>query len=93
MYDACPACGLVYTRDYGYFVGAMYASYAFGLLSTAYWIPMLVMGVSPFLVVGVPLVHLVLQMPLTFRYSRVAWLHIDHGFDPDVAQASAGPAR
>lgn len=89
MYPTCRVCGLVYEREEGYFYGAMYASYAFGLLSTAYWLPMLLMGVNPFLVVGIPAVHLILQIPLTFRYSRVAWLYVDHGFDPTEAQLAS----
>lgn len=85
----CPACGLVFVREYGYFVGAMYASYFIGIISTAYWIPLLLMGVSPWLVIGIPLVHLTLQIPLSFRYGRIIWLYIDHGFDPDWARPEA----
>lgn len=82
MHERCSPCGLEFEREPGYFLGAMYASYAFGLLTTAYWLPMLLIGVSPLWVIGIPTVHLVLQVPLSFRYSRVAWLYIDHGFDP-----------
>ena len=84
MRERCNMCGLVYQREYGYFYGAMYASYAFGLLTTAYWIPMLVMGVNPVLVVLIPTLHLILQIPITFRYSRVLWLYLDHAFDPEA---------
>lgn len=82
MYPSCSVCGLEYEREEGYFVGAMYASYAFGLVTTAYWLPMLLLGVNPVLVVLIPTVHLILQIPLSFRYSRVLWLYVDHGFDP-----------
>ena len=82
---ACPVCGLVFERETGYFVGAMYASYAFGLVTTAYWLPLLLLGAPTWLVIGLPTAHLILQTPLTFRYSRVIWLHLDHGFDPTAA--------
>ncbi|MBI2766190.1 MAG: DUF983 domain-containing protein [Chloroflexi bacterium] len=82
MYEKCSVCGLVYQREYGYFYGAMYASYAFGFLTTFYWLPMLLLGVSPIWVIGLPTVQLIVQAPLAFRYSRVIWLHIDHRFDP-----------
>ena len=92
MYPTCRVCGLVYEREPGYFIGAMYASYAFGLLTTAYWLPMLLLGVNPFLVVIIPTVHLILQIPLCFRYSRVIWLHVDHNFDPTEGQQAKEPA-
>lgn len=82
MRPSCSACGLVYQREFGYFYGAMYASYGLGLLTTAYWIPMLMMGVNPVWVVLLPSIQLFLQIPLTFRYSRVIWLYLDHRFDP-----------
>src|SRR6185295_15533099 len=31
MNDACPECGLVFEREPGYFVGAMYVSYAMAI--------------------------------------------------------------
>ncbi|MCC7364205.1 MAG: hypothetical protein IT303_07505 [Dehalococcoidia bacterium] len=90
--ERCTVCGLVYQREYGYFYGAMYASYAFGLVTTAYWIPMLVLGVNPVLVVLIPTVHLILQIPMTFRYSRVIWLYLDHRFDPEAMPGTGGGA-
>lgn len=94
MYDDCPVCGLVYRREYGYFYGAMYASYFFGLVTTAYWIPMLMMGVHWGWVIGLPIAQLVIQIPVTFRYSRVIWLYIDHTFDPLIVdEPAAGEQR
>ncbi len=81
----CPVCGLVYEREAGYFIGAMYASYAFGFVSTAYWLPLLLLGAHPAIVLIPPIVQLIAQTPLTFRYSRVLWLHLDHGFDPTTS--------
>jgi hypothetical protein len=63
----------------------MYASYFFGLVTTAYWFPMLLLGVNPWLVVIIPTIHLIAQIPISFRYSRVIWLQVDHGFDPENA--------
>jgi uncharacterized protein (DUF983 family) len=83
MYPVCGVCGLKYEREEGYFFGAMYASYAFGLVTTAYWLPLLLLGVSPLWVLLPPAIQLVLQIPLSFRYSRVIWLHLDHSFDPE----------
>lgn len=82
MRERCRVCGLQFEREPGYFYGAMYLSYGFAFLSSAYWIVLLVMGVNPWLVVLLPTVQIILQIPLTFRYSRVAWLALDHAFDP-----------
>jgi uncharacterized protein (DUF983 family) len=87
-HESCPVCGLVYEREPGYFVGALYASYFFSFGTTLYWLPMLFMGVNPWLVVALPAVHLLLQTPITFRYARVIWLHIDHRFDPEALAAN-----
>lgn len=58
------------------------ASYEFGLLTTGYWLPMLLLGVNPAIIMTVPTVHLLVQTPFAFRYSRVIWLHVDHWLDP-----------
>jgi uncharacterized protein (DUF983 family) len=81
--DNCPKCDLHFNREPGYFVGALYASYALSLLLAApvavalWW-------------VGVPAgwnalavaVWILLWSPWIVRISRVAWLHMDQRFDP-----------
>jgi uncharacterized protein (DUF983 family) len=79
----CPACGLRFEREPGYFTGAMYLSYGVALLATApVWLVMVWFGRSlgeVLLVVG-PL--LIAGSPWLFRYARVLWLHLDQAFDP-----------
>src|SRR5713226_9343152 len=43
MYERCPVCGLKYHREQGYFIGAMYVSYAlaippFLIMVTGLWL-------------------------------------------------------
>ena len=90
MRERCTVCDFRFERGPGYFVGAMYASYFFGLVSTAYWLPMLLAGVSPLWVIGVPLAHLVVQSPISFRYARVIWMHVDYHFDEDKSEKPFG---
>jgi hypothetical protein len=83
MNRTCPVCGIAFEREAGYFLGAMYFSYA-----------MAVAAVTPLVVAGLvfdwsfPLIgalagaELVVLAPLVFRYSRVIWLHFDQRFDP-----------
>jgi hypothetical protein len=74
----------------------MYISYTLAFVTTSYWIVLLVMGVNPFIVVLLPAIQIILMIPLTFRYSRVAWLAIDHALDPGHGHKwhddDAGPA-
>ncbi len=84
MNPQCPVCGLVFERESGYFVGAMYASYTIGvalvlpvalaLILIAGW------GVVP--VTAIALVETALVMPLAYRWARVFWLHLDFAFFP-----------
>ena len=78
MYEHCPHCGLRYEIEPGYFIGAMYVSYAVsGGVA-------LVLGFSLFYLFGDPdgwvyTVVIVLAMliisPVNFRISRIVWLH------------------
>jgi len=80
MHERCAVCGLVYEREQGYFVGAIYLNYAatvavaLGTVLLLDWTVGLTLRQQ--LVVGITLVTLV---PLAFfRYSRSLWLAVDH---------------
>lgn len=84
MRRECPACELVYDRGAGYFTGAMYASYTIGIFGTLpVWMGMLVAGASLGAVLAAGIGLVVLLMPVSFHYSRVAWLHVDCYFHPE----------
>ena len=79
MRDPCPACGLRYEREQGYFVGAIYVNYA---LTTAVTLGSVLgldaavgLSLAQQLALGITLGALV---PLVFfRYARSLWLAID----------------
>jgi hypothetical protein len=80
MLERCPVCGLVYEREQGYFVGAIYLNYAVTAGSAVGAILLLDWAVGLTLTqqlgLGVTLCALV---PLAFfRYSRSLWLSLDH---------------
>jgi len=83
MNPACPACGLAFEREQGYFLGAMYYSYAISIAACA---PVAVLGwwagwgMTTVAVAGIAAI--LLAAPFGFRYSRVLWLHMDQAFDP-----------
>jgi uncharacterized protein (DUF983 family) len=92
MNDACPACGLLLQREEGYFLGAMYISYAASVaLMAALFFPAsaLLPDWDSYLVA---LLTTVLYLPLTpvvFRYSRVLWIYLDRAIDPHGALAGS----
>jgi len=92
MNDPCPVCGLLFQREEGYFLGAMYVSYFFSsgiyLVLHALWSILrddwfsyatMFRAMATFL----PLV------PLIFRYSRFVWIYLDRDACP--TDFSAGP--
>lgn len=94
MNKTCPSCGLLYEREPGFFMGAAYVAYSFGVgLFIASFVAWHVLGLSiadhvtVFLTVYV--VMLLLAVPLMFRYSRVLFLYLFGGVkhDPQAIQA------
>ena len=84
MYRYCTHCQLLYQREPGYFLGAMYISYGMAMgLSVPLVVILLIFGslsIHAFLVVL--LLTLVLLSPVLFRYSRILWMHWDQYWDP-----------
>ena len=85
MHDRCPACGLHFNREPGYFLGAMYISYGLGLalifaFGAALWL------LTSWRITTIALWACVLFVPfapmLTFL-SRVLWIYLDQAMDPE----------
>lgn len=84
MNPQCPVCDLRFEREAGYFIGAMYFSYALAVVTA---LPVAVIlalfyGLPVALVIAVAVGQTVASMPLFYRYSRILWLHMDFAFDP-----------
>jgi uncharacterized protein (DUF983 family) len=85
MNDPCPVCGLVFEREGGYFLGAMYFSYALAILILVplfYLFQWLLPGWPGILVASVAVLPYLPLTPLVFRYSRVLWIYFDRAVDP-----------
>jgi uncharacterized protein (DUF983 family) len=85
MHPRCPECGLAFEREQGYFVGAMYISYAaaVGILGAiAAVISLLAPHWSFERTMAVAVVLFLPLVPAVFRYSRILWIHIDRTIDP-----------
>jgi uncharacterized protein (DUF983 family) len=84
MHQRCPACGLKFEREEGYFLGAMYFSYGLSLAAIVGF------GVILWLLTSWPLLKITLWAIVLFLpfapaltlFSRVLWIYLDQTFDP-----------
>lgn len=86
MHKVCPVCGLCWEREEGYFVGAMYVSYALAiafLLALMLVCHLLLPHLSSIWIATLAIVLFVPFVPMVFRYSRVIWLYFDHWAWPE----------
>jgi Protein of unknown function (DUF983) len=85
MNERCPSCGIPFSREPGYFTGAMYFSYLIAI-SVVLVLFLALILVFP----GWPVMRLLLVasigflpfVPAVFRYSRILWIHFDRHFEP-----------
>ncbi len=78
MYEHCPHCGLRYEIEPGYFVGAMYVSYAISggvALLIGFLLFYLAGDPEGWVYAAVVAPVMILIAPINFRLSRVIWLH------------------
>lgn len=92
MHHNCPNCGVTFEPETGFYIGAMYVSYGFGvgILAVIFvalnvfandpptWVYMLIVTFS-----------LLLSVPFSYRYSRVLYLHWFGGIDYDKKAGKA----
>jgi hypothetical protein len=84
MRPRCPACGLLFEREAGYFIGAIYINYGLtvGLAVGGYFLLEAWLAPSPRWQVLVWGAFSVLFPLWSFRYSKAIWLALDHLVDP-----------
>jgi hypothetical protein len=84
MHERCPACGRLFNRAPGYFLGAIYFNYGVtaGLMIAGYFAVFFTRGqVATTWLAG--LAAFCLLFPLWFfRYARALWLAFDERWDP-----------
>jgi uncharacterized protein (DUF983 family) len=84
MHDTCPVCGLKFNREQGYYIGAMYVSYALSIppVLALLLISWRLAGWSfTAAVIGAFVAYLPF-VPFTVRLSRVIWIYVDRAVDP-----------
>ena len=86
MNDRCPACGLNFNREPGYFLGAMYISYGLGLVLV------FALGAILWFLTGWRFIKVAIWATLFFLpfapmltlLSRVLWIYLDQTVDPET---------
>jgi hypothetical protein len=85
MHESCPICELPFRREEGFWLGAMYCSYALAVLILVplyffiqWWFP----HWPGLLVATVATLPYVPLTPLIFRYSRVMWIFFEDYVEP-----------
>jgi uncharacterized protein (DUF983 family) len=85
MCDRCGICDLKFEREPGYFLGAMYFSFALGVLImapiaillwllTCWWITKVILWATVLFLPFAPTIAL---------FSRVLWIYLDQSIDPE----------
>src|SRR5271155_608561 len=85
MHDHCPACDLEFEREEGYFLGAMYISYALALVIIVL-IAALLWSVTSWSITKDTIWAIVLFLPLApaiTLLARVLWIYFDQAIDPE----------
>jgi len=85
MHEHCPNCGLKFEREQGYFLGAMYISYALSLI-TIITLGLLLWASTLWSMQRITLSAILLFLPLAptlTLFSRVLWIYLDRALDPE----------
>jgi uncharacterized protein (DUF983 family) len=85
MCERCSICDLKFEREPGYFLGAMYFSFALGVLVMAP-IAVLVWFLTGWWITKVILWAAILFLPLApaiTLFARVLWIYLDQSIDPE----------
>jgi uncharacterized protein (DUF983 family) len=85
MHERCPVCDLKFEREPGYFLGAMYISYALALVMVAL-IAALLWSITGWWITKDTIWAVVLFLPLAptiSLFARVLWIYLDQTVDPE----------
>jgi uncharacterized protein (DUF983 family) len=85
MNERCPACDLKFDREPGYFLGAMYISYALALAIVAL-LSALLWSITGWWITKDVIWAVVLFLPLAptiTLFARVLWIYLDQTIDPE----------
>ena len=86
MREECAVCGLKFEREEGYFLGAMYISYALALV-TILGFALVLWFFMRWSIAKTAIWAVILFLPLAptlTLLSRVLWIYLDQAVDPEI---------
>ncbi len=85
MHPACSYCGESFEREPGFYIGSMYISYALSVMLTAvvFVTCIVILELNIYLIIGLLSALFILLLPVIFRLSRLIWINIFVGYDPE----------
>ncbi|MEZ4939039.1 MAG: DUF983 domain-containing protein [Crocinitomicaceae bacterium] len=77
MYDRCSICDYKFEKEPGFFIGAMYVSYALGVAEIVGYLILLwgILGAPTSTIISVIITSIILTSFLKFRLSRSIWVY------------------
>lgn len=84
---SCPYCGESFQREPGFYIGAMYISYALSvaMVITAFVGFVIIFGFDIEYVLAVLIPAIIILLPVLFRTARIIWLNIFVNYDSESA--------
>lgn len=88
IHDKCPNCGVKYELEPGFYLGAMYVSYALSSGSSIilYWMLTYFFETTYLNIILIVAGHLILLAPLYYRISRITWINIFIHYDKEYSK-------
>ncbi|MFZ0417676.1 MAG: DUF983 domain-containing protein [Candidatus Sulfotelmatobacter sp.] len=86
MHERCPVCDLKFEREPGYFLGAMYVSYALGLVTVTIFAALLWWATGWWITTDTiwAVVLFLPFAPTITLFARVLWIYLDQTVDPEL---------
>lgn len=90
MHSGCPHCGTTFMPEPGFYIGAMYISYAFNIvLLVAFGVGLYTLTDAPEWVYILSIISAsIVFIPFSFRYSRILFLHAFGGISYNPKSSS-----
>lgn len=84
----CAYCGESFLREPGFYIGAMYISYALtvAMMVTAFVCFVLIFDFEIEYVLAVLILAILLLLPVLFRTARIIWINIFVKYDPEKGE-------
>jgi uncharacterized protein (DUF983 family) len=88
MPEKCACCGQRMELEPGFYIGAMYVSYAIsvGLFLANFFVFHIFLGIPSILFLTLNTIILLLLWPIIFRYARAFYLYLFVSFDPHLVE-------